>query len=101
YSITSGSLFESASYEEFKDKKPDIIFVYGLNNDTYDGKYYYDEKLDINLGFVSLHDKNDYFGYVKKMLLTLYNLRHMHKGNLPIHGAMFKLTFKDGKEKNV
>src|SRR5690606_32202930 len=50
---------------------------------------------------VSLADKNDYFGYVKKMLLTLYNVRSMSEGKLPIHGAMFKLRFRNGVEKNV
>lgn len=101
YAVTLGSLFETVNYDEYKDQKPDLIYVYGISEESYDGVYHYDKNHDIHLGFVSLNDKNDYFGYVKKMLLTLYNVRSMNEGMLPIHGAMFKLRFKNGKEKNV
>ncbi|MBN3489982.1 hypothetical protein JV173_00495 [Acholeplasma equirhinis] len=101
YAVTLGSLFEAASYEEFKDKKPDLIYIYGIHDETYDGVYHHDTKNNIHIGFVSLNDKNDYFGYVKKMLLTLYNVRSMNEGKLPIHGAMFKLKFTNKSEKNV
>ncbi|WP_026400259.1 hypothetical protein [Acholeplasma equifetale] len=101
YAITLGSLFELASFDEFKDKKPDLIFIYGIKEHEYDHLYHYDKVHDIHIGFVSIHDKNDYFGYVKKMILTLHNVRMIHKGYLPIHGAMFKIHFKNGLTKNV
>ncbi len=101
YAVTLGSLFEAASFHEFKDKKPDLIYVFGIKEDAYDGVYHYDTKNDIMIGFVSLNDKNDYFGYVKKMLLTLYNTKMLNEQKLPIHGAMFKLTLSSGLTKNV
>ncbi|WP_025725321.1 hypothetical protein [Acholeplasma granularum] len=101
YAVTLGSLFEMASFEEYKDKKPDLIYVYGISEEIYDGTYYHDKENDIYAGFVSLNDKNDYFGYVKKMLLTLHNVKMIHEKKLPIHGAMFKLQLKGGKSKNV
>ncbi len=101
YAVTLGSLFELASFEAYKDKKPDLIYVYGIEDESYDGTYFHDQKEDIYIGFVSLNDKNDYFGYVKKMLLTLHNVKMIHEEKLPIHGAMFKLDLKNGKTKNV
>lgn len=101
YAVTLGSLFELASFDEYKDKKPDLIYVYGISDNTYDGKYFYDEKNDIYSGYVSLDDKNDYFGYVKKMLLTLHNVKMIRENKLPIHGAMFRLTLKNGDTKNI
>ena len=75
YAVTLGSLFEMVSFEAYKDKKPDLIYVYGINESNYDGTYYHDKENDIYAGFVSIDDKNDYFGYVKKMLLTLHNVK--------------------------
>ncbi|OED59281.1 hypothetical protein [Acholeplasma laidlawii] len=101
YAVTLGSLFEMVSFQEYKDKKPDLIYVYGINESKYDGTYFHDKENDIYAGFVSIDDKNDYFGYVKKMLLTLHNVKMIHEKKLPIHGAMFRLQLKGGKTKHV
>lgn len=101
YAVTLGSLFEMVSFQEYKDKKPDLIYVYGINESKYDGTYFHDKENDIYAGFVSIDDKNDYFGYVKKMLLTLHNVKMIHEKKLPIHGAMFRLQLKGGKAKHV
>ncbi len=101
YAVTLGSLFEMASFDAYKDKKPDLIYVYGIDEEQYDGTYYHDEINDIYAGYVSIHDKNDYFGYVKKMLLTLHNVKMIHEKKLPIHGAMFRLQLTGGITKNV
>src|SRR5690554_2856475 len=101
YAVTLGSLFEMVSFEAYKDKKPDLIYVYGINESEYDGTYYHDKENDIYAGFVSIDDKNDYFGYVKKMLLTLHNVKMIHEKKLPIHGAMFRLQLTGGITKNV
>lgn len=101
YAVTLGSLFEMVSFQEYKDKKPDLIYVYGINESEYDGTYYHDKENDIYAGFVSIDDKNDYFGYVKKMLLTLHNVKMIHEKKLPIHGAMFRLQLKGGQAKHV
>ncbi|OPZ60307.1 MAG: hypothetical protein BWY87_00538 [Deltaproteobacteria bacterium ADurb.Bin510] len=38
-----------------------------------------------------------YFGYLKKMILTLHNIVMIKRGRLPFHGAMVRLSFKSGK----
>ncbi|MFU8793711.1 MAG: phosphoenolpyruvate carboxykinase [Acholeplasmataceae bacterium] len=95
------NLFEPVGYNTFKDQKPDLVYVYGIREDAYDGTYYHDQDEDIFVGFVSRLEKNDYFGYLKKMLLTLHNVYMIKKAKLPIHGAMVKILLKNGNEKNV
>lgn len=63
--------------------------------------YYHDEKNDIWVGEVPYTDKTTYFGYMKKMCLTVHNLHQIYNGRLPIHGSMLKIKFTNGKEKNV
>lgn len=101
HGVGLSNLFEFASIEECKNKKPDIIYVYGIREDEFDCTYFHDKHEDVYVGFVSRLDKNDYFGYLKKMLLTLHNLAMIDKGNLPIHGAMVAITLKNNKQKNV
>lgn len=101
HGIALTNLFEFASYDSFKNKKPDLVYVYGIDEDIYDLKYYNDTETNTYIGFVSINDKNDYFGYMKKMLLTLHNVYMINNNNLPIHGAMVKLTLKNGVEKNI
>lgn len=99
--IALSNLFQFANYTDFKDRSPDLVYVYGIKESEYDCKYFYDDKEDILIGFVSRDDKNDYFGYLKKMLLTLHNVKMINYGHLPIHGAMVKIKLNDDSIKNV
>ncbi len=101
HGVALSNLFEPASYEEFSNQKPDLIYLYGIKEDQYDGKYFYDQYEDMYIGFVSRLDKNDYFGYMKKMLLTLHNIYMIDHQNLPIHGAMVQIILNNGIEKHI
>lgn len=101
HGIALTNLFEFAKYNSFKKMKPDLIFIYGIEEDKYDLNYYNDELNETLVGFVTRNDKNDYFGYLKKMLLTLHNVSMIKKGNLPIHGAMVNVKLKNDETKNV
>jgi energy-coupling factor transporter ATP-binding protein EcfA2 len=98
--VSLANLFESAYKKEFLNKKPEIILIYGTNS-SIDGKIYHDKINDIYIGIVNNQTKNDYFGYLKKILLTLYNLRSIDHNILPIHGAMVQITLKNHGVKNV
>ena len=100
HGITIGNLFEFVPLAACKNKKPDILYVFG---GEYDGEseFYYDKKNDIYVGLAPHNDSIDYFGYMKKMLLTLYNTKMIDNGHLPIHGACVHITLKDGRTKNV
>lgn len=103
HGISLCNLFEIAKDEEYRGKKPDIIYVFGAKDPSSEVKtvFYDDEKNNIMLGYVSYGDKIDYFGYMKKMTLTLHNLLMIKRGCLPIHGAMVNIVMKNGKSANV
>ena len=97
------NLFELAKESQYAGKKPDIIYVYAYPDGHNEKRtfYYKDEKNDILIGYANHTDDVDYFGYMKKMLLTLHNIKQMQFGRLPIHGAMVNIALKNGKESNI
>ena len=105
HGITLCNLFEMARKEECRGRKPDMVFLFGATEDHSDEEFktifYDDVENDIMLGYITHSDLIDYFGYMKKMTLTLHNLIMIKKGYLPIHGAMVHLTLKSGKTANV
>lgn len=103
HGITLCNLFEMARSEETRGRKPDIIYVYGAKDEAEELKtvFFDDVENDIMLGYVSHSEKIDYFGYIKKMTLTLYNLIMIKRGFLPIHGSMVNIILKNGSEANV
>ena len=103
HGITLCNLFEMARKEECRGRKPDIVYVFGATDDNEELKtvFYEDKKNDIMLGYVNHSDKIDYFGYMKKMILTLHNIIMIKRGYMPIHGAMVNVVLKNGKEANI
>ncbi|MBM6820091.1 phosphoenolpyruvate carboxykinase [Clostridium saudiense] len=102
HGITLCNLFEMATREECRGRRPDIVYVFGINDgEELKTVFYDDEENNIMLGYVNYSDEIDYFGYMKKMILTLHNLIMIKRGYLPIHGAMVNVQMKNGKEANV
>ncbi len=100
HGITIGNLFEFVPLSNCKGQKPDLLYVFGADYDG-ESEFYHDEENDIYVGLAPHSDSIDYFGYMKKMLLTLYNTSMIDKGYLPIHGACVHITMKNGTTKNV
>lgn len=94
--LSLSNLFQYNS--SFKVNKPDYIIVFGSN--TTNG-IYYDKQTDTYIGSLVESDKIDYFGYLKKIILTVHNIKMIRQGNLPIHGAGVSILFKDGTTKNI
>ena len=86
------NLFELASEEEYRNRKPDIIYVYGYEDGKMNQSFYQDDENDMMVALLSANDEFDYFGYMKKMMLTLHNVRKINQRQLPIHGATVKVT---------
>ena len=100
--IALSNLFQLARPDEVRGQKPDLILLFGLKEtEGVVSHYYHDTKNDIWVGEVPYTDKTTYFGYMKKMCLTLHNLHQIYNGSLPIHGSMLRVRFTNGKEKNV
>lgn len=100
HGITLCNLFQFVQYKDCVDKKPDLLYIFGAEMEG-DSKFYHDKENDIFVGVAPHNDSIDYFGYMKKMLLTLYNVKMIASGYLPIHGACVNITLKDGSAKNV
>ncbi len=100
------NLFDLAE-DEYLDKKPDAIYLYGTPSGSLDGLaemptvFYDDKENDVLVGAVPNDDIYGYFGYLKKMILTLHNIKVMKQGKMPFHGAMVRIIAKDDRAKNV
>lgn len=103
HGISLCNLFKLAKASDCEGKKPDLVYLFGakVENTKENSYFYHDKKNDIYVGIAYHSVDIDYFGYMKKMMLTLHNTRMINKGLLPIHGAMVKATFKDGRKVNL
>lgn len=98
--LSLANLFELATIEESQGK-PDLIVLFGNEDNKNETTFYHDKKNAIWIGSISDHPRVEYFGYMKKMILTLHNLAMMHHGWLPIHGAFVNITLQDGRTKGI
>ena len=100
HGISASNLFEIADENEILEKKPDGIYVFGGENPK-DQDVFFEDKNGLLIGYCNYTDKKDYFGYLKKMCLTLSNVISMKKSYLPIHGAGVNIVLQNGKTANV
>ncbi len=100
------NLFELAGDSDIQ-KKPDALFIYGVPGNALDGlssyaTVFYDDQEDgIFVGAIPNRPEFGYFGYLKKMVLTLHNSIVMKSGNMPFHGAMIKIMLQGNKEATI
>lgn len=97
------NLFELAREEEYMNRRPDILYIYGVKDFENEMKtvFYNDKENNMIIGYANYNEDIDYFGYMKKMILTLHNIRMIEKGKLPVHGAMVNIVMKNGKTFNI
>ena len=93
------NLFEIADDEDL-ERMPDALYVYGCNEDlsslgNYQTVFFDDEKNRMLIGACPNNDEFGYFGYLKKMMLTLHNVRMMKENRMPFHGALVKIAMKN------
>jgi hypothetical protein len=100
------NLFELANDADL-EKKPDALFIYGVAGNVLDGLseystvFYDDEANGIFVGAIPNSPEFGYFGYLKKMILTLHNSIVMKVGNMPFHGALVKILLQGNKEATI
>lgn len=99
--VSLSNLFEMADKSEYIGRKPDLIYVCGYPDGQKNQAFYQDNENDIMVGYLSLCNDYDYFGYMKKMILTLHNIQRINHNCLPIHGAMVEVNFLNGTTKNI
>lgn len=102
HGVSASNLFELADVKEIEEKAPDAIYIYGPKDQgERKNSFYYDKENKLYVGYIAYSDKIDYFGYLKKMVLTLNNVINIKKGYLPIHGAGLSVVLQNNKTVNI
>ncbi|HBR15084.1 MAG TPA: phosphoenolpyruvate carboxykinase [Candidatus Omnitrophica bacterium] len=97
------NLFPLAEDEDL-ERKPDAVFLFGAPTEALDQfgvfptVFYEDEKNDLLVGAIPGRNEFGYFGYVKKMVLTLHNIIMIKRGRLPFHGALVRVILKGNRD---
>lgn len=98
------NLFEFAEARDFTGKSPDAILVFGVDPAALGDEhtvYHEDREAGVAVGVIAHREDVDYFGYFKKMTLTLHNVIMIERGYLPIHGAMASIELRTGQAANI
>jgi energy-coupling factor transporter ATP-binding protein EcfA2 len=101
------NLFELADESDFL-RPPDAVFLFGVPESQFPslGKcrtIFYDDNTPDGILVGALPDNPEfgYFGYLKKMILTLHNIKMMKTHRLPYHGAMVNLALRNKRDYTV
>jgi hypothetical protein len=100
------NLFELAD-NEFLQQPVDAVYLFGAPEHSLDEMaslptvFYDDAANGMLVGAVPRRNEFGYFGYLKKMILTLHNIKMMKMGRMPYHGAMVRLRLKGDRDANV
>ena len=104
--LSLANLFEVASDEEIA-AGPDALYLYGVppaalaRFGDLPTVFHDDRRSRVLVAAVPLEDRFGYFGYLKKMVLTLHNVATMDRGVMPFHGAYARLVLHDGSQATV
>jgi hypothetical protein len=100
------NLFQLADDKDL-ERKPDAMYLYGVPPESVEGLakfptiFYEDTENEIFVGAIPCKPEFGYFGYLKKMVLTLHNAIIMKMDNMPFHGAMVKILLQGNKEATI
>ena len=94
------NLFEIPGLDEIKSRRVNAVVLFGVplnlvEDDEKNGVAIWDEKENVYVGLIPGIPENDYFGYMKKMILTLHNMIQIDRGFLPVHGAVARIKNAD------
>lgn len=101
--LAMSNLFDIADYEDIDGKTPDLVVLFGVPGAKMVGntEFWEDKDSGVIVGMVRNREEVGYFGYFKKMTLTLHNVAMIRRGRLPLHGAMIHVALKEGGTANV
>jgi len=100
------NLFQLAEDEDL-ERQPDAVYAYGVPESALakfkdcQTVFFDDEKNNIFSAAVPLKNEFGYFGYLKKMALTLHNVIMMKRGIMPFHGALVRIILKGNLDRTV
>jgi len=100
------NLFDLATDEEIA-AGPSAIYLYGAPSGNLNRfgplptVFYDNDEHGLLVAAVPDEERFGYFGYLKKMVLTLHNVVMMKTGRMPFHGAMVNIVLKNGKKATI
>ena len=100
------NLFELAGDEQIA-AGPDAIYLYGVPPESVarfgelPTVFHDDKESGLLVAAVPAEDRFGYFGYLKKMVLTLHNVAMLERGRMPYHGAFTRVALENGASANV
>lgn len=101
------NLFELATDEQIR-RGPDAVFAFGVSPEAMmrfgelPTVFHEDRANGLLVAAIPGENRFGYFGYLKKMILTLHNVLVMKKlGRMPFHGAMTRIVMKTGPAAGV
>ena len=100
------NLFELATDEDLQ-KQPDAVLLFGVPSghiqpvNGCSTVFQDDTENNLLIGAIPNEAMYGYFGYLKKMALTLHNISMIKKGRMPFHGALFRLKLQEIGSKTV
>ena len=100
------NLFEPAADDRIA-AGPDAVYLFGVPPESLarfgrlPAVFYEDREHGLLLAAVPAEEDFGYFGYLKKMALTLHNLAVLKRGRMPYHGAFTRIVLEDGSAANV
>ena len=85
---------------------PEAVFVYGAPSEAMAQfgdlpTVFFEDPSGLLIGAVPGEARFGYFGYLKKMALTLHNIAMLKRGRLPFHGAMVRISLRSGRTASV
>ncbi|EKD64318.1 MAG: hypothetical protein ACD_51C00027G0001, partial [uncultured bacterium] len=93
------NLFPIANIREIRGKKPDAILMFGDPNAEDKDFGFFRDKNEIVVGTIPGDaEKYQYFGYLKKPILTLANVKAIERGDIPLHCGCNKYTVRFTEE---
>jgi hypothetical protein len=100
-----GNLFELATDRQIA-AGPGALFVYGAPKEAMAQfgdlpTVFFEDPSGLLVGAIPGEPRFGYFGYLKKMALTLHNIAMLKQGRLPFHGAMVRIQLRNGRTASV
>lgn len=86
---------------------PDAVYLFGAPPEQMarfgdlPTVFFDDPDTGLLVGAVPAEPRFGYFGYLKKMTLTLHNIAMMKRGRMPFHGALTRVVMRDGKAATI
>ncbi|MHB9027258.1 MAG: hypothetical protein ACYC9O_00665 [Candidatus Latescibacterota bacterium] len=100
------NLFDLAEDEDIA-REPDALYLFGAPGEHLSRfgdlptVFHDDPEAGIPVAAAPGEDRFGYFGYLKKMILTLHNIVMMKRGRMPFHGALVRLMLRHDREATI